>query len=61
MIADADTSPALAAVIPSSDALTALYFFRLLQNLIAKNMRKVPGKKMPIADIIAPASEPAIP
>jgi len=61
IIADAATSPALAAVIPSSDARTALYFFRLLQKRITKKVRKVPGKKIPAADIIAPPIAPAMP
>ena len=60
-MADAATRPALAAVIPSSEARTALYFFKLLQIRITKNIRKVPGRKIPIDDMIAPVSVPAIP
>ncbi len=59
--ADADTNPELAAVIPSSDALTARYFFRLSQNRITKKIKNVPGRKIPRADISAPIISPPVP
>jgi hypothetical protein len=61
MIAEADTRPALAAVIPSREARTPLYFFKVVQNRITKNIRKVPGRKIPIADINAPKIIPGVP
>ena len=61
IIADAATKPALAAVIPSREARTARYFFRLLQNRVTKNIKNVPGRKIPRADINAPNNSPAIP
>ena len=51
MIAEAATRPALAAVIPSNEARTPRYFFKLVQNRITKNMRNVPGRNIPIADM----------
>ena len=60
-IAAAATRPALAAVIPSREARTALNFFRLSQNLITKKIKNVPGRKIPAADIKAPAIWPPIP
>ena len=61
MTAAAATNPALAANIPSKDARIGLNFLRLSQTRIIKNIKNVPGKKMPAADIIAPSNFPMMP
>ena len=58
IIAEVMTSPELAAVMPSREARTARYFFKLSQKRITKKIKNVPGKKIPMADINAPTISP---
>lgn len=57
----ATTIPALAALMPSSEAFTTRYFLRSSQNRIIKKMRKVPGKKIPAEAIKPPRISPQTP
>lgn len=57
-IAAAATNPELAALIPSSEALTGLNFLRLSQIRMTKNIRNVPGKKIPKAEMNPPMISP---
>lgn len=59
--AAAATSPAFAALIPSSEARMGLNFLRLSQIRMTKKIKKVPGRKMPAAAIIAPSTSPPTP
>ena len=61
MIAAAATNPALAAKIPCKDARIGLNFLRLSQIRIMKNIKNVPGRKMPAADMNAPIILPVKP